>query len=705
MDRLQNVFKEESQDLLDNLEQSLLQLEDNIDDENLIAEIFRAMHTLKGSSSMFGFTKIADFVHNLETLYALIRDKKLTASPKVIDCTFEVLDLMKLLMSDPMVTNVANMEIYSALMKRILAFLEGHEGGKTESKEVESSESVILFDDESTREMMTYYIHFDPQEQIFDDGTNPLYLVEELAGMGKIQVFTYVKESGIAKDYTPEKCYTSWELLLATESSVSEIQDVFVFVEDTATIEIEKIYNGNLLQDRKFVKAIPYQGLDGDKITLEAIEKLIENSDLNIMEYNATEETSVVTETMVDKEEAGALGNSSPLQKEKNISSIRVSSDKLDELMNLVSELVTTQAGLSLFSENNHNPTLESIAENVEKLSRQLRDIAFTMTLIPINNLFGRFQRMIRDVSHNLNKSVSFITQGGETELDKTIIEQLTDPLLHLLRNSLDHGIETPEERIKAGKSPTGKITLRSYYSGVNVFIQIEDDGKGIDSDEIRSSAIKKGLIDSSDELSEKEIFDLIFAAGFSTAKKVTDVSGRGVGMDVVRRNIADIRGEITIDSKPGKGTLITLKLPLTLSIIDGLLVKIYDTFYLIPLSVVSKCYEVTQEDLDDDFNRVVILDGEQIPFINLRKNFDVTEDAPDFFQLIVVENEGRKVGITVDTIIGEYQAVLKPLGKYYKHQDFISGGTILGDGTIALVMDTGKIVYKFLSETKEEHV
>ncbi|MDH5603019.1 MAG: chemotaxis protein CheA, partial [Cyclobacteriaceae bacterium] len=476
-------------------------------------------------------------------------------------------------------------------------------------------------------------------------------------------------------------------------------------VEDTATIEIEKIYNGNLLQDRKFVKAIPYQGLDGDKITLEAIEKLIENSDLNIMEYNATEETSVVTETMVDKEEAGALGNSSPLQKEKNISSIRVSSDKLDELMNLVSELVTTQAGLSLFSENNHNPTLESIAENVEKLSRQLRDIAFTMTLIPINNLFGRFQRMIRDVSHNLNKSVSFITQGGETELDKTIIEQLTDPLLHLLRNSLDHGIETPEERIKAGKSPTGKITLRSYYSGVNVFIQIEDDGKGIDSDEIRSSAIKKGLIDSSDELSEKEIFDLIFAAGFSTAKKVTDVSGRGVGMDVVRRNIADIRGEITIDSKPGKGTLITLKLPLTLSIIDGLLVKIYDTFYLIPLSVVSKCYEVTQEDLDDDFNRVVILDGEQIPFINLRKNFDVTEDAPDFFQLIVVENEGRKVGITVDTIIGEYQAVLKPLGKYYKHQDFISGGTILGDGTIALVMDTGKIVYKFLSETKEEHV
>ncbi|MDH5367841.1 MAG: chemotaxis protein CheA [Cyclobacteriaceae bacterium] len=381
-------------------------------------------------------------------------------------------------------------------------------------------------------------------------------------------------------------------------------------------------------------------------------------------------------------------------EESKAISSIRVSSDKLDELMNQVSELVTTQAGLSLYSQNNHNPTLEVITENIEKLSRQLRDITFGMTLIQINNLFGRFQRVVRDLSSQLDKPVSFITEGGETELDKTIIESLTDPLMHLIRNSLDHGIESKSERVKRGKPEEGTIKLKSYYSGAKVYIQIEDDGQGLDIEKIKQKAIDKNIISIDEVLSEKEVMELIFAPGFSTSKNVTELSGRGVGMDVVRRNILDIRGDISIDSTRGAGTKITLGLPLTLSIIDGLLVKVQETFFVIPLSVVDKCHEVKRKELDNEFNQLIVLDDVQIPFLDLRSEFTmIDETLPTLASIILIKNEDKKVGICVDSIVGEYQAVLKPVGKYYRNQEFISGATILGDGTIALVLDTYKII------------
>jgi two-component system chemotaxis sensor kinase CheA len=390
--------------------------------------------------------------------------------------------------------------------------------------------------------------------------------------------------------------------------------------------------------------------------------------------------------------------------REKSIASIRVSSEKLDELMNLVSELITTQAGLTLYSANNKHEELESITENIEKLSRRLRDIAFGMTLVPINNLFGRFQRMVRDVSKSLGKEVEFITEGGETELDKTIIETLTDPLMHILRNSLDHGIETPEERIAKGKQPGGKLILKAYYSGVFVYIQITDDGKGINTDAVRKKAISKGLIKEEEQVSEKQLFDFIFHAGFSTAQKITDVSGRGVGMDVVRSNISEIKGSILIDSKKDEGTVLTIKLPLTLSIIDGLLVSVGEVKYIIPLTAITKCYEVRNSEMMGNFNRLLVLDDEQVPFINLREEFGQEIESDSISQIIVVNNGERKVGLSVDNIIGEYQAVVKPLGKYYKQQDFISGASILGDGTISLVMDTNKIIELYTNNISQEN-
>ena len=370
--------------------------------------------------------------------------------------------------------------------------------------------------------------------------------------------------------------------------------------------------------------------------------------------------------------------------------------------MNLVSELVTTQARLSLFAESNENPELSIVAENVQKLTRQLRDIAFSICLIPIQNILTRFHRLVRDLSTELNKEVELFIEGSETELDKSIIESLSDPIMHILRNSLDHGIEDAAVRLKAGKPAKGTILIKAYYSGANVIIKITDDGAGVDLDKVRNKAISKGLVSADVNLSKKEIIELLFLPGFSTAEKVTGVSGRGVGMDVVRRKIMDIRGEVDVDTKLGHGTSITIKLPLTLSIIDGLLVAIDGVSYIISLSVVDKCYAVLHSQVMTAYNNIIVLDGVQVPFYYMREEFDSTSQAPDMEQVIVVRYEESKVGIIIDKVIGEYQAVLKPLGKMYKEQDMISGASILGDGTIALVLDTNKIIKKF---TKQELV
>jgi two-component system chemotaxis sensor kinase CheA len=305
----------------------------------------------------------------------------------------------------------------------------------------------------------------------------------------------------------------------------------------------------------------------------------------------------------------------------------------------------------------------------------------------------------VRDLSNELKKDVSFVIEGAETELDKTIIENLADPLMHILRNSMDHGIESPEARVKAGKPRQGKILLKAFYSGANVHIQVSDDGAGIDTEIIKSKAIAKGIISPDAILSRKEILDLIFIPGFSTADKITDLSGRGVGMDVVRRKISDIRGEVEVESEVGHGTTLTIKLPLTLSIIDGLLVKICNTHYIIPLAVVDKIYAVEHRKLMKAFNNVLILDGEQIPFFNLRQEFNEPESDALMEEIVVVRFEDKQVGIAVDTVLGEYQAVLKPLGKHYKRQEIISGATILGDGTIALVLDPNKTIKLFANQ------
>jgi len=674
MDNFKKKFIEEATDLIDGLEKALLLLEQNTEDAGLIQQVFRVMHTLKGNSSMFGFELIDKYTHNLETIYDLIRSKKLKLSRDVLDITFASVDHLKLLLDESNYNDPDFITLHNSLISRVSKVINADS-----TSEIPNELSQQDMINSASKEEFTYYIRFEPFSDIFKNGTNPLYLIDEIHTLGKAKVFAHLNRIPLLNELDPLQCYTYWEIFLVTNSDVTALNDVFIFVENESKIEIQRISEENLLDDEFFTSELTRIAKIHKEIGLATTIKIAETAKKRFLQSKAA---------TIKKEKVGL--------KDASISSIRVSSEKLDSLMNLVSELVTTQARLSLFAEQSNIPELASISENVQKLSRQLRDTAFSIVLIPIEHMLTRFQRLVRDLSNELKKDVIFVTEGAETELDKTIIESLSDPLMHIIRNSLDHGIEETQERIKKGKPKQGKITLKAFYSGANVHIQISDDGAGIDPEKIREKAISKGIISPDKKLSNKEILDLVFLPGFSTAKKVTDVSGRGVGMDVVKRKIADIRGEVEIESEFGLGTTIIIKLPLTLSIIDGLLVKVDETHYVLPLSAVDKIYAVERKDIYDKFNNVLVLEGKQVPFFNVRKEFELPESKQEIDQVIVVNYEDNHVGLIVDYVVGEYQAVLKPLGKHYKKQEMISGATILGDGSIALVLDTNKIIKLF---------
>jgi two-component system chemotaxis sensor kinase CheA len=677
MDLFKAKFINEAADLVNNLEEAVLSLENNREDRSLIEEIFRVMHTFKGNSNMFGFDKIGEFTHHLETIYDLIRAGKINVSSEIFDLTFLSVDHIKHLLKDEQSEIEENIKMHSTLLKQISSIIDTSIKNPFENKYQEA--------DSTTEEIKTYHISFQPHKSILLKGNNPLFLVDDLLLLGSGQAIANTNEIPSLENLTPTSCYISWDIFIATKEIEATLREVFMFAEDDCELLINCISsNKDLFLNETFRKEI-------EKATLfnggANIQKIIDQG-ISILE----------NPTIIPLQENKSLTN-------KEASSIKVSSEKLDELMSLVSELVITQARLSLLSEESNNTELNIIAENIEKISRRLRDNTFNICLVPIGSMHTRFKRLVRDLCNDLHKEVDFTVEGSETELDKTIVESITDPLLHIIRNSMDHGIEEVADRIRSGKSPKGKITLRAYYSGANVHIEIIDDGKGLDPEKIKQKAIEKGLIHEDHKLSQKEIFDLIFLPGFSTAEKVTGISGRGVGMDVVKRNISDIRGDINVESILGEGTKITILLPLTLSIIDGLLVRIDQTHFIIPLSAVEKCYEVKHEVFTNNFKELIVLDGEQLPYMYLRDEFAIHDNCPEIEQVVVVKYEDKKIGISVDSIVGEYQAVLKPLGKLYRSVQIISGATILGDGSVALVMDTTQMIKQLSIQYKNKEL
>ncbi|MFP4046921.1 MAG: chemotaxis protein CheA [Bacteroidota bacterium] len=681
MDKFREKFVEEAIENIAELEKALLALEQQEgSEEELVERVFRAMHSLKGGASMFGFQKISDFTHHLENIYDKVREGKLKVTKGLLDITLQAVDHLKLLIEKDEELNREAEANHKNLLVQVIKLLEEKEdkGSVSNKQEGPSSDS----------QQKTYYVYFQPNKDIFDNGTNPLFLLDELSTLGDLKALPCLSEVPDLENIDPLKCYTHWEVIIATADSEEAIHDVFIFVEDQAKIDIYELSEQNLLQNPRFLSEIEKLSDLKKDIGVDAIKSItnsIQGAKEDLEEQTRGKDTKTVN------------------GKDYSISSIRVASEKIDHMMNLVSELVTTQARLSLKADQSDDGELATIAENVQKLTRQLRDNAFDIALVPVETMLTRFQRLVRDLAGSMNKKVTLVAEGTDTELDKNIIETLTDPLLHIIRNSIDHGIETPEERKRKGKPEEGKILLKAYYSGAKVHIQIHDDGQGIDIEKVKNKAIQKNIIEKNQELSRRELFDLIFKSGFSTSENVTDVSGRGVGMDVVRRKLSEIRGEVEIDSELDAGTTLTVKLPLTLSIIDGLLVRIDNDKYIVPLSAVDKIYAAQHSDVVDTFNNLITLDGEQVPFFYLRKEFGIPEAESDMEEIVVVRYEDIRIGLVVDAVVGEYQAVLKSLGKMYKQQDIISGATILGDGTVALVFDTNKMIDQFAGRKAEK--
>jgi two-component system, chemotaxis family, sensor kinase CheA len=668
----QHKFIEEALDNISDLEQALLELELSPNDKELIERVFRAMHSLKGGGAMFGFDKLSEFTHRLENIYDLVRAGKLSVSANLLSVTLNSVDMLRSLLD----VNELNSERINTRFETLGAEIEQVMIDETQNAIKEATDGIKskVETNQAKMQMATYYIHFYPGGNVLKNGTNTLYLIDELKTIGEIFSMPGVVNVPDLELFDPLNSYLFWDLFVSTDKGVDAIMDVFIFVEESSAIELHSIGNYNLFDNKQFVDKLNELSLNQGNIELSDFNGFVAN-------VESSDKTQAATNSGIDE------------AKTRNSSSIRVASEKIDGLMNLVSELVITQERLNLISSRHHIPELKMVTESVQKLTSMLRDSTFSISLIPIENLLTRFQRLVRDLSSEFGKQIVFSATGAETELDKSMIESLTDPLLHIIRNSIDHGIEMPDVRRNMGKDETGKIVLEAGYSGANVIIKIKDDGAGIDPKRIRAKAIEKGIVAASQELPDSELLNLVFLPGFSTNSKVTEVSGRGVGMDVVKRNIQAIRGEVGIESEIGKGTSITITLPMVLSIIDGLLVHVNNTKFIIPMALTHRIYSVDANVLEDNFINAVTLDGIQHPFFNLRKELNLKGTVPKRVQIVVVIHGDIKIAIAIDRVIGKIQAVLKPLGRMFNNQKVVSAATIMGDGTIALVLDTNTII------------
>ncbi|BCS86973.1 chemotaxis protein CheA [Pseudodesulfovibrio sediminis] len=746
------IFKEEAYDLLRELEGALLELEEAPEDMDLVNQIFRALHTIKGSGSMFGFEDIANFTHELETVFDMVRNGDIHVTPVLCSLSLQARDQIRSMLESEDEDNVDADGVDSGAMEAILQGLKDFVAGTDESEagpeegEDASDVSVAEESEEVSKEqtnLVQYAITLTPTGEGEVDATSVETFFEELEILGELETLSRHADTK-----------AGWELALTTDANKENVEDVFLFlsadvkvtvadgkpVERTESVageepEAEVTDKSTVVKTIEPVQVSPtippaplvssFVGDDHfDHSEVPKIgEILVESGDLSEADLHAAlkrqkdkDDDKPLGQILAEEGKIAPEGISKAVKKQGEVkeqevhkkrqealSSIRVAADKLDYLVDLVGELVIVQAQITQVVSERKDPAMTLLAEELERLSDELRDSTLGIRMLPIGTSFSKFRRLVRDLSADLGKQIGLSTSGAETELDKTVIERLGDPLVHLLRNSIGHGIELPEVREANGKPPQGNILLSAEHSGGEVLIRITDDGKGMSSEMIREKGIERGLIAKDTELTEKELLKLIFEPGFSTAKEVTNVSGRGVGMDVVKRAIDSLRGTIDIDSKPGTGTTITIRLPLTLAIIDGLQVQVGDEFYVIPLSLVEECVELVSSDVDDDTDQKILhLRGEIVPYIHIREWFEVEGDNPPIEQIVITGVEGSRIGIVVDTVIGEHQTVIKSLGRVYKDVEGISGATIKGDGSIALILDVPSLVRRVISDSQK---
>lgn len=688
MDKHAKAFKEEAYEILSDLESLLLELAENKEDDDLLDRVFGSFHTIKGSGSMFGFDAISEFTHEVETVLDRVREGEILVTSDLISLSLSARDkIQELLESEENTLDDEAREI-------IAAFQEFDSTGKSQEEEEDR------IDVPST---VTYRIRFKPDQDIFKSGYNPLLLLAELKEIGDCTIVANGDDIPELSEYNPENCYITWDIVLTTLCSEKEVRDVFIFVEENGELSIEQVYDhikDDTCEDYKRLGEILLERGDLTKEQLNDILSGQKRIGELLVDAQVTDSTSIGSALSEQKHVRKMMQQ----ERDKTLSSIRVDSGRLDTLVDLVGELVTVQARLTQKVSANVDPELQLIAESVERLTNELRDNAMSIRMVPIGSLFSRFRRLVHDLSGDLGKLTQITTEGSATELDKTVIDQLNDPLVHIIRNAVDHGIEYAETRNAQGKPEKGSIHLAAHHAGASVIIEITDDGAGLDLEAIKTKAIAKGLVSKDAELTDQECCNLILQPGFSTADEVTGVSGRGVGMDVVKNSIDNLRGTIDINSEKGNGTTISLRLPLTLAIIDGLLVQIAEDLFIIPLSIIEECVEMSKDEAQASRERsMMTFRGEAFTYISLRHLLGISGDPPDIEKVILVKVRGKRTGFGVDQVIGQHQTVIKTLSRVYGNVEGVSGATILGDGTVALILDVSQLVTAELNEEKKQ--
>jgi two-component system chemotaxis sensor kinase CheA len=672
MSQFQDTFLQEATENLEELEQGLLALESG--DSADMDSIFRAAHSIKGGAGTFGFMPISDFTHTVESVLQMARDGDLEMTEDLVTTLLASCDLI----SEMIALAKSGGDTAEVQTKDCLATLQKYENTEippSSDSNKESSVDTSPFDDGGAGLFLDdeWLVTFKPKPHLPLTGSDPINILRELKTLGIAKTIIHTEAVPTIDKIYPEELYFWWEVNLTTDASQSEIQDIFMFVEDDADITVEKI--------EPKVKAAP-----------KAKEEKKEDPVATLMdERREGEDRRKKTER---RQTAAA-----PEQQY-----IRVAIDKVDNLINLVGELVTTNAMVDQHaSKEEHNEDnqqhLVTALQEMSMHTRNLQESIMAIRMMPVDFAFSRFPRMVRDTANKLGKKVNLVTDGGNTELDKTVIEKISDPLTHLVRNSVDHGIESPEERAAAGKPEEGTVTLSAFYKGGSVMITITDDGKGLDKDKIIAKAIENGVITSAEGMSDTDIFNMIFASGFSTAEVVTDVSGRGVGMDVVRKNIQSLGGSVFIKSEPGQGSVFSISLPLTLAIVDAMATKVGDDIYMVPLLSIVESIRPTEDMIRKMQGSVEVLDvrGEFLPLLRLGEAMKAPEtkyegDATQAIA-VIVESENEKIALVVDDLLGERQVVIKSIEKNYQSVEGISGATILGDGSVALIIDLPGVI------------
>ena len=732
-DQALQTFIMESRELLEAMEESLLGLESSPDDQEAIGAIFRAAHTIKGSGGLFGLDGIVAFTHVVENVLDRVRSGEVPINGDLIALLLSCRDYIGMLV-EQIATNSAAEPDKEAETTGVMLLnqLKAYQVGTKETPPVTTitqspsqtpqSQTTVLPQPGGTVESDHWHISLRFGHDVLRNGMDPLAFIRYLDNMGKIvHIATLPDAMPFAPDMDPESCYLGFEIEFHGDNvDKATIEGVFEFVRDDCSLRILPPHS----RIEEYIQLI--NELPEDKVRLGELlvncgsltrKELDEALRLQALSAESCREASptqdscplgeiLVEQRMVQPELVDAALGKQKLAKENKAQEsklIRVQADKLDQLINLVGEMVIAGAAASLLAQRTRDPALHEATSTLSRLVEEIRDSALQLRMVQIGETFSRFNRVVRDVSKEIGKDIGLAIAGAETELDKSVVEKIGDPLMHLVRNSMDHGIEKADIRRQRGKPAKGTVHLNAYHESGSIVVEVGDDGGGLNRERIFAKALEKGLVTANQTLSDQEVYGLIFEAGFSTAEAVTNLSGRGVGMDVVRRNIEALRGTVEIDSREGIGTTVKIRLPLTLAIIDGFLLGVGSASYVVPLDMVMECIELSEaERRETRESNYINLRGTVLPFIRLRDQFRERGKNSRRENIVVVQYAGQRAGLVVDELMGEFQTVIKPLGKLFGNLKGISGSTILGSGEVALILDVPALIQRAVNKESQ---